>query len=232
MSCRWRVSPRLQVAIDGPSGSGKGTVAALLGKALALPVLDSGLLYRCIAYLARGQMENLEEDAVAAMLEEVVSRMQWREQSISIDGHDIGAELRSEAIGTLASQIAGMYKVRQGLLPLQRRVAEAGCVMDGRDIGTVVLPHAQVKFFLTASVRERARRRWLQLQAMGVEANLDDVIADMKKRDRRDSERTHAPLEQAPEAIRIDSTTLRIDEVVDRMLNILERRGLIQQSGG
>ena len=129
-----------------------------------------------------------------------------------------------------ASAVAAIPDVRQLLLEVQRRAAAQGCVMDGRDIGTVVLPHAQAKFFLTASRRERARRRWAQLQQAGQDVDLDQVCAELKMRDERDAARKHAPLRPAADAIVIDSTTMRVDQVIDRMLTILARRGLIREA--
>lgn len=224
MTAAWEPVPGLQVAIDGPSGSGKGTAAMLLAEAIGLPVLDSGRLYRYLAHCALERGVDPEaEAAVLAVLDACMQRMEWGK-----DQGEMAEKLRSEAVGAAASKVAAMPEVRRRLLDVQRTLAADGCVMDGRDIGTVVLPTAQAKFFLTASVRERAHRRWMQLRAMNAEVSLDAVIADLQERDRRDTERAHAPLRQAEDAIRIDSTTMRADEVTDRMLAVLERRNLIR----
>ncbi|MBL4774960.1 MAG: (d)CMP kinase, partial [Mariprofundus sp.] len=148
----------------------------------------------------------------------------WTVDGVFFKGENVSASLRTEAVAAAASSVAAMPSVRAKLLALQHRLAEQGCIMDGRDIGTVVLPDAPAKFFLTASVRERARRRWAQLKD---DSSLEGVLAELKVRDQRDVERQHAPLKQAQDAIAIDSTTMRVDDVVDRMLGVLERRQLI-----
>jgi cytidylate kinase len=223
VSAAWAPVAGLQVAIDGPSGSGKGTVAAQLAETLGLPVLDSGLLYRYLAHCALEHGTDLEsEAAVLAVMDESMGSLDWETVRGMADA------LRSETVGVAASKVAAMPGVRRKLLDLQRTLAAKGCVMDGRDIGTVVLPGAQAKFFLTASVRERAHRRWIQLRAMNTEVSLDSVMADLKERDGRDTQRAHAPLREAEDAVRIDSTTMRADEVADRMLAVLERRKLIR----
>jgi len=228
---RWVPSTGLQVAIDGPSGSGKGTVATMLAAKLSLPVLDTGLLYRYTACCAEQQGADItSENSVLEVMDACLETMEWRECGIFVAGENWTDRLRDEQTGAIASQIAAMPNVRSRLLKVQKLLAEQGCVMDGRDIGTVVLPDAKAKFFLTASIRERARRRWLQLQAPGGEVSLDDILTDIRKRDTQDAERTHSPLRQAEDAVCIDSTTMRIDEVVDRMLAIMERRGLAHRS--
>jgi len=224
---RWVPSKGLQVAIDGPSGSGKGAVAAMLAAKLSLPVLDTGLLYRYAAYCAEQQGADItSETSVLEVLDKCLKDMEWRECGVFVAGENWSDRLRNEQVGAIASMVAAMPQVRTHLLKVQKQLAEQGCVMDGRDIGTVVLPDAKAKFFLTASLRERARRRWLQLQALGAEGSLDDILTDIRMRDTQDAERKHSPLKQAGDAVRIDSTTMRIDEVVDRMLAIMERRGL------
>jgi len=226
---RWQPVPNLQVAVDGPAGSGKGTVAARIAAELGLPVLDSGLLYRFTACLATETDVSLDDtDRLVAMLESAEKGLRWQQEGLFYQGGDWTPRLRSEAVGNLASQVASQVDVREKLLHVQRHLAANGCVMDGRDIGTIVLPGSPAKFFITASAQVRARRRWLQLQGTGAEDSFAAVIEDMKARDQRDTEREHAPLAKAHDAVRIDTTTLRIDEVVDRMLAILERRGLIR----
>ncbi|ATX81445.1 cytidylate kinase [Mariprofundus ferrinatatus] len=224
---RWKPVDGLQVAIDGPSGSGKGTAAKMLAKEIGLPVLDTGLLYRLIGGLAIERAIALDEsESLVALANEMLESVAWTVDGITFDGENWTDRLRSEAVGNAASKVASQPEVRECLLGLQRKIAESGCVMDGRDIGTVVLPGAQAKFFLTASVRERARRRWIQLKEQGG-SSLEAVVEELKMRDQRDQERQHAPLLQAEDAIAIDSTTMRVDDVVDRMTGVLERRGLI-----
>jgi len=224
----WIAVTGLCIAIDGPSGSGKGTVAKTLADEIGLPVLDTGLLYRLTGSVALERSIALEnEQALAELAGGLLAEIDWTVDGISLNGNNITATLRSEQVGEAASMIAAMPTVREKLLGLQQALALNSCIMDGRDIGTVVLPDAPAKFFLTASLRERARRRWAQLKNVS-DSSLDQVIAELKMRDQRDRERQHAPLKQAGDAIAIDSTTLRVDEVVDRMLGVLERRKLIQ----
>jgi cytidylate kinase len=225
----WQAIDGLMVAVDGPAGSGKGTVAAMLAAELELPMLESGLLYRFVAHAASLQGVSADDGAEAwRRLAPSLDKLEWRPAGIFVGGEDWTPLLRTEEVGALASRFAALPEVRDGLLAVQRQLAAGGCVMDGRDVGTVVLPGAQAKFFLTASVRERARRRWRQLQGQGAEVSLNAIATDVEARDKRDQERQHAPLCKASDAISIDSTTLSIDDVVDRMLAILERRRLIR----
>jgi cytidylate kinase len=225
----WQATPGLQIAIDGPSGSGKGTIASMLAAEIGLPVLDSGLLYRLIGAVAiERDIDSEDGDALAKLVGGMLESVTWTETGVSFEGENWTERLRSEEAGASASKVAVQPKVRERLLGLQRKLAQSGCIMDGRDIGTVVLVDAPAKFFLTATVRERARRRWMQLNGQNSDDGLEQVLVELKKRDQRDRERQHAPLCQAEDAIVVDSTTLRVDEVVDRMLGVLERRGLIQ----
>ena len=224
----WTAVQGLTIAIDGPSGSGKGTVAKMLADEVGLPVLDTGLLYRLTGSVALEHDIPLDNEvAITTAVDGLLHAVEWTVDGICLNGVNVTNTLRSEQIGAAASNVAAMPAVREKLLGLQHQLAKNGCIMDGRDIGTVVLPDAPAKFFLTASVRERARRRWAQLKDKGG-SSLDAVVAELKVRDQRDRERQHAPLKQANDAISIDSTTLRAEEVVDRMLGVLERRKLIQ----
>ncbi|MFQ5581408.1 MAG: (d)CMP kinase [Mariprofundaceae bacterium] len=222
----------LKIAIDGPSGSGKGTAAAMLAEAIGFPVLDTGLLYRFIAYMAIEKgVDSDDESALAELVTGVLPKMEWRPEGIFYNGINQTQRLRSEEVGAHASRVAACPAIRKQLLGVQRQVAEKGCIMDGRDIGTVVLPDAAAKFYLTASLRERGRRRWAQLHSEQPEVSLERIVADLKSRDQRDAERAHSPLQKAQDAMHIDSTTMRMDEVLDRMLAVLERRGLIKYAG-
>ncbi len=224
----WRPVEGLRIAIDGPSGSGKGTIATMVGEALGLVVMDTGLLYRFLGWRANDLGIDLDDEpAVVAAVGTAVAEMDWHAEGIFFENRDCTPLLRGEDVGAYASKVAAISAIRKQLLELQRKIAASGCVMDGRDIGTVVLPDAEAKFFLTASHRERARRRWVQLQQSDAEVTLDQIVDDLKVRDARDSGRDCSPLERAKDAIEIDSTTMRIDEVVDRILAVLERRRLI-----
>lgn len=227
----WQVQSGLRIAIDGPSGSGKGSVASLLGQTLDLPVLDTGLLYRYLGWQAEENQVSLHhENAVLALIPQAISQMDWRAEGIFFAQNDCTSLLRGEDAGSRASLVAAMPQVRASLLDVQRQLAKLGCVMDGRDIGTVVLPDAEAKFFLTASQRERARRRWAQLKDKGQDFSIEQIADELRERDARDMARECAPLEQAVDAIRIDSTTLRMDDVIDRMMTVLERRKLITKT--
>jgi len=224
----WQPVAGLSIAVDGPSGSGKGTIANLVGDELGHPVLDTGLLYRYLGWRSEESGVSLDDpEAVLAIIPEAIQAMDWRVEGIFFEQNDCTSLLRSESAGSRASKVAAMPKVRAALLDVQREIAKQGCIMDGRDIGTVVLPDAQAKFFLTASQRERARRRWSQLKEKGQEENLAQIAEELKARDARDMDRDCAPLEKATDAIHIDSTTMRMDDVVERILNVLERRKLI-----
>jgi len=231
----WRPVKNLQIAIDGPSGSGKGTIASMLGQELGLPVLDTGLLYRFIGWVASQQACDLNDElAVLTVSDEAIKHMQWHADGIYYQQQNCTSQLRTETVGALASQVASMPKVRKALLKIQQSLADQGAIMDGRDIGTVILPKAQAKFFLTASLRERARRRWRQLSHhakcdMHDKDSMAEVEIELQKRDKRDANREYAPLQCAKDAMKIDSTIMDVDQVTDRILAVLERRNLITQ---
>jgi len=156
----WTPVEGLRVAIDGPSGSGKGTIAAMVGEAIGLAVMDTGLLYRFLGWRANELNIDLsDESAVFSAVDAAVAEMEWRAEGIFFENRDSTPMVRGEDVGAYASEVAALPAIRKVLLNLQRKIAASGCVMDGRDIGTVVLPDAEAKFFLTASQREPARRR-------------------------------------------------------------------------
>ena len=204
----------LIVAIDGPAGAGKSTVSKLLARRLGLSFVDTGALYRTVALSARRQGIAPEDDAgLAALLRRI--RISFRavgeENRVFLDGEDVSAEIRTPEISLLASAVSARRVVREGLLGLQRRLAleaPVGAVLEGRDIGTVVFPDADLKFFLEASPDVRARRRYEELFQKGSESTLDAVLSDQTKRDRDDSSRAVAPLKPAEDAIRVDSSSL------------------------
>lgn len=214
------------VAIDGPSGSGKGTVGRRVAQRLGWHFLDSGALYRALALAAlkRGLALN-DGEAVARLAAEVVIEFQ-PEGSVLVDQEDVSKALRAETCGNAASKIATQPRVRTALLELQRSFRRPpGLVADGRDMGTVVFPNAAVKVFLTASAEERARRRYNQLMDKGIHANLDNLINEITERDRRDTAREVAPLEPAVDAFELDSTSLSIEVVVEQVLMRVAARG-------
>jgi cytidylate kinase len=220
------------ITIDGPSGSGKGTVAGLLAQQLGWNLLDSGALYRLLAFAARNHGVDLTNEealkVLAAHLDvQFHSGVVGAEQSIILEGEDVTSAIRNEQIGAGASQVAALPAVREALLQRQRAFHELpGLVADGRDMGTVVFPHAPLKIFLTASAEERARRRYQQLKAKGDAVNLASLLEDIRQRDERDSQRAIAPLMPAEDAIHLDSTAMPIDVVMEKILSEVASRGL------
>lgn len=206
------------IAIDGPTASGKGTVAQRVAAALGFHYLDSGALYRLVALQAlRQRLAPAAEDALAALAGRLAPRFEGG--AILLDGEDVAEAIRAEEVGVMASRIAVHPALRAALLDLQRRFRRApGLVADGRDMGTVVFPDATLKVFLTASVPARAERRYKQLSEKGFPANMHALLRDLGERDARDSSRAAAPLRPAEDARLLDSSALSIDEVVARIL--------------
>jgi CMP/dCMP kinase len=211
------------VTIDGPSGSGKGTISRVLAKRLGWHLLDSGALYRLVA-VAGSRTGTAPEDReaharLAATMDVAFGVDPHGEELVTLDGRDVTAEVRSEVAGQGASRVAAWPVVREALLERQRAFAQApGVVADGRDMGTVVFPHADLKIFLTASPEERAQRRYKQLKDKGSGVSLPALSREIAERDLRDSTRAVAPLKPAPDARVIDSTGLSIEAVVGRVL--------------
>jgi CMP/dCMP kinase len=206
------------IAIDGPSASGKGTIAERVAEALGFHVLDSGALYRLTALHAMRRGADLSDENTVAALASALPA-EFRAGEIWLDGENATQAIRAEAVGEGASKVAALPKVRQALLARQRAYAQPpGLVADGRDMGTVVFPHAVTKVFLTASPEARAERRYKQLIEKGNPANLAALVRDMRARDERDTQRAAAPLKPAPDALLLDSTRLNIEQVVDAVL--------------
>jgi len=206
------------IAIDGPSASGKGTIAEKVAEKLGFHVLDSGALYRLTALFALRQGVSLADEAAVAALAASLPA-EFRQGEIWLAGENVGQAIRAEEVGEGASKVAALPAVREALLARQRAYARApGLVADGRDMGTVVFPQAQTKVFLTASPEARAERRYKQLIEKGNSANLAALVRDMRARDERDAQRAVAPLKPAPDAWMLDSTGLNIDQVVEAVL--------------
>jgi cytidylate kinase len=222
------------IAIDGPSGSGKGTVSRLVAERLGWHLLDSGALYRLTALAGAGRglgaVDEPGHAAVAASLDVRFEVDGAGGERVLLEGRDVTRELRAETTGNMASVVAAMPSVRTALLERQRTFATPpGLVADGRDMGTVVFPSAGLKVFLTASAEERARRRYNQLKEKGLAANLAGLSLEILERDRRDSARSVAPLRPAADAVVIDSTGITVDGVVNRILELA--RGAFPANG-
>jgi cytidylate kinase len=220
------------IAIDGPSGTGKGTLSLRLAARLGWHFLDSGVLYRLVGLLAARHGVALDAaDALAALATalpvEFVTAPGAAEPEIRLEGAVVTDVVRGEEAGAAASLVAACPAVRDALLARQRALRQApGLVADGRDMGTVVFPDAVLKIFLTASPEVRAERRYKQLKGKGIDVNLARLLEDIRKRDERDAQRAVAPLQAAPDAIILDTTQLGVSEVEDRVMHLVRDRGL------
>lgn len=212
------------VAIDGPAGAGKSTIAKRIARRLGYIYVDTGAMYRAMAYyLIQNQVDAADQEAIAAACQhaDISICYQDGEQVVLLNGENVNAYLRTEAVGNMASVSSVVPEVRKKLVELQQKLArETDVVMDGRDIGTVVLPDADVKVYLTASVETRAKRRFLELQEKGEPADLAKIAADIEDRDYRDMHRDISPLRQAEDATLVDSSDMTIDQVVERILEL------------
>lgn len=219
----------MNIAIDGPAGAGKSTVAKLVAARLHYVYIDTGAMYRALAWaVQREKIAVTDEQAVAGLLAGNRIRLErvGQEQRVYWNETDITGEIRTPEVSQYASIVASNGEVRKQMLTLQRELAKQGrVVMDGRDIGTHVLPTAEIKIFLTASIRERAERRLAELAAKGHVTSLAELEAEIAERDRRDSEREFAPLKQAEDAVLVDTTGKNIEEVVEQILQICKRMG-------
>lgn len=220
------------ITIDGPSGSGKGTISQLLAQKLGWHLLDSGALYRVLALAAQLHKVDLENEAALEVLArhldvQFIATDTASAARVILEGIDVTDSIRTEDCGNAASIIASLPKVRAGLLERQQAFQEKpGLIADGRDMGTVVFPNAQMKFFLDASVEERAQRRYNQLKSKGINVSLTKIMEELKERDFRDRHRAISPLVPAEDAILIDTTDLTINQVTDliygRVMNLLQ----------
>lgn len=214
------------ITVDGPSGSGKGTLCALLAKQLGWNLLDSGALYRLLAFAAGNHGIDLTNEEALKQLAAHLD-VQFIDKRIILEGEEVTDAIRNEQVGAGASMVASLPAVREALLQRQRAFQEMpGLVADGRDMGTVVFTDAPLKIFLTASAEERARRRYLQLKAKGDDVNLASLLDEIRARDERDTQRAVAPLKPAADAILLDSTELSIEQVLKRILREVADRDL------
>lgn len=218
------------ITVDGPSGAGKGTLCHALAEKLKADFLDSGAIYRITALAAVKKGISLDDEVALAQLgRQLDIRFEPKDGEVNVilDGENVGDQIRTAEAGQNASKVAALPQVRAALLQRQRDFASAnGLVADGRDMGTVVFPNAQVKLFLDASAEERTKRRVKQLQEKGFNANFDDILAEIKERDFRDRNRDVAPLVPAADALLLDSTHLSIDEVIAQALAYISSKGI------
>ena len=217
----------MKIAIDGPAGAGKSSIAKLVAKKLSFVYVDTGAMFRTVAYyfLSQGK-DPSDAEMVTEECEKISICIEYKDgaQHIFLDGTDVSTEIRQEEVGKNASVVAKNQAVRNRLLALQRQMAEKqDVIMDGRDIGTVVLPDAQVKIYLTASASVRAERRYKELVEKGETCNLKKIEEDIIARDEQDMNREIAPLKQAEDAVLVDSSYMTIEEVVDKIIEIVEK---------
>jgi cytidylate kinase len=213
----------LVIAIDGPSGAGKSTMARLLAERLGYIYIDTGAMYRSIGWKAKREgIDPADEQRLAALCARtaVTIKKDNKDPRFFVDGIDVSGEIRTPEMGMMASAVSKSPAVRARLLTLQRELGiNGGVVMDGRDIGTVVFPEADMKFYLDASAEERGRRRYIELRAKGMNVDRAQITREIEERDRQDSGREIAPLRRADDALLIDSSAMSIDEVLNRMVS-------------
>jgi len=222
---------KIAIAIDGPAGAGKSTIAKAISKQLGIVYLDTGAMYRTVALKAlREGVDSKDEKALEEIVSDIDIKIEYKDgsQHVLLEGEDVSGLIRTHEISMGASNVATIVAVRLKMVELQQKIAsETNVVMDGRDIGTYVLPNADLKIFLTASADERAKRRFLEMQEKGDNsATLEEIKADIIRRDENDSKRAFAPLKKADDAVEVDSTSYSIEEVLEIIFNLLEKKGL------
>jgi cytidylate kinase len=219
---------KIIVAIDGPSGSGKSTVAKLLAMKLGYTYIDTGAMYRAIALQAKRENVDINSGvALSSLCDRVKIEFLPDNGGLRtiLNGEDVSEEIRTPEMSMAASDISARKEVRQSLLSLQRRMGEnGGVVLEGRDVGTVIFPNAEAKFFLDASLEERGKRRYKELAAKGLDVTLKQTIEDVNKREIHDSSRDIAPLKMADDSILVDSTNVGIKEVVEKMIKVVQNK--------
>lgn len=216
------------IALDGPGGAGKSSIAKQVAKLKGIVYVDTGAMYRAIAlYMLKNNVDIHNEETVVAQLENVDIKLEYRDgaQCVILNGEDVSTAIRQNEVSMAASVTSAYKQVRAFLMDTQRNVAKTtSVIMDGRDIGTVVLPDAQVKIFLSADSKVRAHRRWLELQAKGDNTPLEEVLADIEKRDWQDINRKEAPLRQAEDAVLLDTSNLDFEQSVQAVLDLIDEK--------
>jgi cytidylate kinase len=224
------VNSKFNIAIDGPAGAGKSTIAKLVAKKLNFIYVDTGAMYRAIAlYMLKNGVDCADEAAVSAQVKNIDITIQYQDgaQQVILNGENVSGQIRTEEAGNTASAVSVYPAVRAHLLDLQRGLAaKNNVIMDGRDIGTCILPDADAKVFLTASSSVRAQRRYKELAEKGITCNLQEIEQDIIERDERDMNRAIAPLKQAEDAVLVDGSDLTIDQVVDAIIAVAVSHGL------
>ena len=210
------------VAIDGPAGAGKGTITKLVGEKLGLVNIDTGATFRCVALnMLQKNVKMEEEEKIQKILDNINIEMN-SDGKVFLNGEDVTHRIRENDVNNLVSPVSTLQIVRNKLLEIQRNIAKGkNVIMEGRDIGTVVFPNANVKIYLDATAEERARRRVLQNKEKGIESSYEEVLDGIKERDERDSNRKIAPLKKAEDSIYVDSTNLTIEQVVEKIIGII-----------
>ena len=218
---------KIVVAIDGPAGAGKSTIAKLTAEKLGYAYIDTGAMYRSVAWKFLQTGKAFDEDFISGLSKTMLIdfKPEAKINRVFVDGTEVTDAIRTPEVTAIVSRVAAIGAVREAMVDQQRRMGEAGGVlMDGRDIGTVVFPNAQLKIFLTASVEERARRRYAEMVAKGQQVDLQQLQADIAERDKQDSERAISPLRQAEDALLLDTSDMGISEVTNRILQLVQER--------
>ena len=215
------------VAIDGPAASGKSTTAKMVAKKLEMTYLDTGAMYRAVTLaLLRSNTDLDDYDSVCQVVDELELDIydKGSKTIVKLDGEDVSETIRSMPVTENVSAVSAMKYVRQTMVEIQRNIGKkTNCVVEGRDIGTVVFPDAELKIFMVADVNMRAERRFKDMREMGENRSFQEVLADLKKRDEKDSTRAYSPLQKADEAIEIDTSMLSIDQQVEKIINLLKK---------
>lgn len=221
-----------KIAIDGPAGAGKSTIAKLVAGKLGFLYVDTGAMYRAMAYyFLQHDIDAKDEKKITQVCPQIDIRLKHEDgvQQIYLNGENVSARIRQEEVGSMASATSGYASVRRKLTSMQKEIAESeNIVMDGRDIGTCVLPDAQVKIYLTASVHTRAQRRYTELQEKGEACSLEEIEKDIEDRDYRDMHREISPLKVAEDAVTVDSSDMTIAQVTDRIIELARQAGIAE----